>query len=588
MKNVFIKDVKACRVYCSKCGKMVLQDTYNYRKHAEECDCISNFVCSKPMIEDKDYFYTLTAENDVLTFKVFTPSLTLRPGYKDRYTGGIMKTVLIVKLRANSREIEFVLGSRDELDKWLALIRLGRVSSINEEKDVDIIRKVFHKVLDVYSLQMFFHIYQTKGLDYEPILNTGEEASLCSIKNAEYRQYFHEMYIKTALHDICGMVILEVFVRDRNSLETHFLVSRNYVYSSRGSLSLEDLFTYDVVADKCCEDDIKLFDLFYPEFSLSTYWDFGGRNILLPLLSGDFHKGIELLSKSGCRIASAWKKIQQLEKDPALYKNIKDLFQLPVSVLRKLNSQQVMVGDQLFPMLIWFWNSSNRRYLELDNYTNALLEFFRDIYESDRPNRRLSILEVLTPEQNYKVARYFSTPGMVNDYYLWRDYVHDFNSVDELPDGLTPRNIYESHNRVVQQRRLEHYAAMSGSFKEVINTEEYKSLSTEYGEYTETFSNSEYAVIIPDSVEDVVREGMLQHNCVAGYVDRVCTGVCKIVFVRKRNKIDVPFVTVEVRENKIVQAKAKYNQKPDKNVRLFMIKWAEIIGLRVSTFDLTS
>lgn len=51
----------------------------------------------------------------------------------------------------------------------------------------------------------------------------------------------------------------------------------------------------------------------------------------------------------------------------------------------------------------------------------------------------------------------------------------------------------------------------------------------------------------------------MQNNCVASYIDKVIDGQCHILFLRKKNKPDESLVTIEVRNNHIVQARRRFN-----------------------------
>lgn len=76
------------------------------------------------------------------------------------------------------------------------------------------------------------------------------------------------------------------------------------------------------------------------------------------------------------------------------------------------------------------------------------------------------------------------------------------------------------------------------------------------------FTYKEYQVIVPQCPQDIKDEAVQQNNCVASYIDRVIEGTCHIVFLRHKSNPDRSLITVEIRDNKIVQAKAAYNQDP--------------------------
>lgn len=77
------------------------------------------------------------------------------------------------------------------------------------------------------------------------------------------------------------------------------------------------------------------------------------------------------------------------------------------------------------------------------------------------------------------------------------------------------------------------------------------------------FTYKEYQVVVPQCPQDIKDEAVQQNNCVASYIDRVIEGSCSIVFLRNKANPDKSLITVEIRDGKIVQAKAAYNQEPN-------------------------
>lgn len=76
-------------------------------------------------------------------------------------------------------------------------------------------------------------------------------------------------------------------------------------------------------------------------------------------------------------------------------------------------------------------------------------------------------------------------------------------------------------------------------------------------EYECTYKD--YVFIYPDCVQDIKTEAASQNNCVASYIDRVINGSCHILFLRKKDHPKDSLVTIEVVNNKIVQAKRRFN-----------------------------
>lgn len=72
-------------------------------------------------------------------------------------------------------------------------------------------------------------------------------------------------------------------------------------------------------------------------------------------------------------------------------------------------------------------------------------------------------------------------------------------------------------------------------------------------------SFGEYVFIYPKSTQEIKDEAVSQNNCVASYIDKVIEGKCHILFLRKKNSPKESLVTIEVRNDQIVQAKRRFN-----------------------------
>lgn len=64
-------------------------------------------------------------------------------------------------------------------------------------------------------------------------------------------------------------------------------------------------------------------------------------------------------------------------------------------------------------------------------------------------------------------------------------------------------------------------------------------------------------VIVPDNVESLFNEGIELDHCVADYTNQIANGSSLIFFIR--TKPDIPFITVQVRNKRIVQMRGNHN-----------------------------
>ncbi len=80
--------------------------------------------------------------------------------------------------------------------------------------------------------------------------------------------------------------------------------------------------------------------------------------------------------------------------------------------------------------------------------------------------------------------------------------------------------------------------------------------------FFEYFANQKedknFIVEIPQKTEDLKFEGKKLNHCVGSYIDRVITGKTQIVFLRKEKQ--KPLITLEIKDDRIIQAKGESNR----------------------------
>lgn len=88
-----------------------------------------------------------------------------------------------------------------------------------------------------------------------------------------------------------------------------------------------------------------------------------------------------------------------------------------------------------------------------------------------------------------------------------------------------------------------------------------------------TYEDDDYIIYPADSVESLIEESEMQANCVKTYGEYIAKNICQIYFLRKKNDVNKSFVTIEVKDNKVVQARIKYNELPPEEVNKVIRKW---------------
>lgn len=128
---------------------------------------------------------------------------------------------------------------------------------------------------------------------------------------------------------------------------------------------------------------------------------------------------------------------------------------------------------------------------------------------------------------------------------------------------VCPKNLKEEHDKLVIEQNAEkdkkYIAEKEGKYPHI--REKYKQLCKKY---EIEFENMH--IRPASSAEEIILEGRLQHHCVGGdsYLSKHDEGKSIILLLRQQDKLDVPYVTIEIKDKEIVQWYEAYDKKPNK------------------------
>lgn len=115
--------------------------------------------------------------------------------------------------------------------------------------------------------------------------------------------------------------------------------------------------------------------------------------------------------------------------------------------------------------------------------------------------------------------------------------------------------------------------------KDEYEAEMLNNLKSKWAKYV--MEDDNYAVIYPDGPKDIIAEGRSLRHCVASFVKAVAVGDTTILFLRSKNDINKPLLTIEVRDKKVRQAHGFANcslesmEAENPGINEFFFKWAK-------------
>ena len=130
--------------------------------------------------------------------------------------------------------------------------------------------------------------------------------------------------------------------------------------------------------------------------------------------------------------------------------------------------------------------------------------------------------------------------------------------------ALFPKHCNEAHDELSRYIKKCRDEQTKRAFREV-----YENLAEKAN-----LTSKKLQIVCPKQTDDLITEGQALHHCVGTYIDRVAAKKCLIVFVRRVEEPEKPFVTVEVSNGKIVQIRGERNSDPTKEVKKFVDLWS--------------
>ena len=158
---------------------------------------------------------------------------------------------------------------------------------------------------------------------------------------------------------------------------------------------------------------------------------------------------------------------------------------------------------------------------------------------------------------------------------LYRDYLRMSRQTQVEPNKF-PKNLKTVHDIV--QANLK-------AIKTELTKEDMEALKNKWADLADfKMKKSVYTLEAPTCLDDIVTEGTRMHHCVASYVPSVAKGLTNILFLRNQVNQRDRGATVEIRNNRIVQARGISNAQVNSEMREFLDKYARTKNISYGSF----
>lgn len=331
--------------------------------------------------------------------------------------------------------------------------------------------------------------------------------------------------------------------------------SYRYLYSSysecRKSIK-QDIFNMD---DKVYGEFLKekVIPYFY-KYTKHGYKNFGN---ILPMLSS--FENMYHWKEEGiiCNVIT--------ELTPGvLPKSYRDIMKVRNIKLTREIHAQLKIDVEFFKRILMLlheekvpYNVDNERWNDTSNNWQTLLE-------------QLSVLRELINDYKYEPKAIFR--------YIF-NYIEPYEGIKYASAIIILRD-YASMHAKMDITEFKKYPKFLKSNHDIINNE-YKNYKQEYDAKVFSkkvrkelaFKCKEFLVVMPDSPNDIKEEGRQLSHCVGSYIERIVKGETQILFLRVEEEVSL--LTLEVRDEVLIQAKGYGNRAPEKKEIEFIKKYAQ-------------
>ena len=173
----------------------------------------------------------------------------------------------------------------------------------------------------------------------------------------------------------------------------------------------------------------------------------------------------------------------------------------------------------------------------------------------------------------------------------WRDYLAMAKKLKmDTGDAIVYRvnKLFQRHDELVVMCNAEDFMSQAKKIHRkfpAIN-KICQSLKAKY-----EYSNKDYMIIAPESLEDILNEGRELNHCVANndrYWERIVRKEAYILFLRRADNPSKSYYTLEIEPDGTVRQKRTYFDRQEKDIKdasLFLIEWQMVVAQRLTSED---
>ena len=139
-----------------------------------------------------------------------------------------------------------------------------------------------------------------------------------------------------------------------------------------------------------------------------------------------------------------------------------------------------------------------------------------------------------------------------------------------------PKDLHKAHNELQDKVKIVKSKEKTDNIQKFVNDVLWKY----------RYADKDFIITPANSVQDLLEESKALNHCVRTYDNKYANRETAIFLIRSREDVLTPLYTLELRNNTIVQCRAKNNRDPSEEGKQFVMKWAKKFKIKQNLYNI--
>lgn len=263
------------------------------------------------------------------------------------------------------------------------------------------------------------------------------------------------------------------------------------------------------------------------------------------------------------------KHVRYWEQNKRLFTRVAQLFPAQMTTRGKYQNS--------IPVIFWIeehYGANEAMYFAEQLVCSGVRDMrFDPTYRYNPANDPNHFAKVMESEYNINLRRFI-------DYICFDLYRQGYGEVHEnfFREYLDYLSMQKSFYGKVKEKYPEHFKTAHDVMALKVNLAKLAEQCQNFAEQAEQVKDLEYSaqgycIVVPTEPRELADEGINLSHCVGDYIDRVASGECHILFLRRRNAPEQSLVTLQLSGKSICQAQGANRRSPTQAERKFLLHW---------------